>query len=60
LIFFFEKVDLFRSIVENLLRWDAESLLPSKPITAFPFEDVVSAHQAIESGKTVGKLVHEV
>jgi NADPH:quinone reductase-like Zn-dependent oxidoreductase len=57
LIYLFDQVDLFRNIMETLLRWDAEGLLPSMPITTFPFEDVVSAHQAIESGKSIGKLV---
>jgi NADPH:quinone reductase-like Zn-dependent oxidoreductase len=57
LIYLFEKVDLFRSIMEILLRWDAQGLLPSIPITPFPFEDVVSAHKAIESGVSEGKLV---
>jgi NADPH:quinone reductase-like Zn-dependent oxidoreductase len=43
--------------MEALLSWDAEGLLPPMPITTFPFEDVVSAHQTIESGRSVGKLV---
>jgi NADPH:quinone reductase-like Zn-dependent oxidoreductase len=57
LIYLFDQVDLFRSIMQTLIRWDAESLLPSMPITTFPFEEVVSAHQRIESGRSVGKLV---
>jgi len=31
--------------------------LPSMPITAFPFNDVIKAHRSIESGQSVGKLV---
>jgi hypothetical protein len=27
------------------------------PVTSFAFEDVADAHRALESGKTVGKLV---
>ncbi|UCB48327.1 MAG: zinc-binding dehydrogenase [Deltaproteobacteria bacterium] len=57
LIFLFDKIDLFRGIMETLMRWDSEGLLPPMPITTFPFENVVSAHQAIESGGSVGKLV---
>jgi NADPH:quinone reductase-like Zn-dependent oxidoreductase len=57
LIYLFDRVDLFRSIMETLIRWDTEGLLPLAPITTFPFEDVVSAHKAIESGRSVGKLV---
>ena len=28
-----------------------------RPITTFPFEEVVKAHQAMETGNSVGKLV---
>jgi NADPH:quinone reductase-like Zn-dependent oxidoreductase len=57
LIYLFAKVTLFRSIMDALLRWESEAKLPPMPITTFPFEDVVKAHKAIESGKSVGKLV---
>ena len=56
LIYLFDKLDLFRNIMETLLRWDTKGFLPSMPITPFPFKDVVSAHKAIESGRSVGKL----
>lgn len=57
LIYLFERVDLFRNIMDALLRSDADGLIPPMPITPFHFEDVVKAHQTIESGKSVGKLV---
>jgi len=57
LIYLFEKIKLFHQIMADLLKWDSEGLIPSMPVTTFPFEDVVSAHRAIESGKSVGKLV---
>ena len=57
LIYLFDKVDLFRDIMETLLSWDKEGQLPLAPITTFPFQDVVVAHKAIESGRSVGKLV---
>ena len=57
LIYLFDKVDLFRSIMETLLEWDSAGDIPPIPITAFAFEDVDKAHQAMESGATVGKLV---
>ncbi len=57
LIYLFDKVTLFRSIMDTLLRWESEGQLPPMPITSFPFEDVVRAHKTIESGKSVGKLV---
>lgn len=57
LIYLFDKVNLFRDIMQSLLSYDTEGQLPLAPITTFPFEDVVSAHKAIESGRSVGKLV---
>jgi len=57
LIYLFEKIELFHQIMAHLLKWDSEGLIPSMPVTTFPFENVVSAHRAIESGKSVGKLV---
>ena len=56
LIHLFDRVDLFRDIMGTLLGWDANGLLPLAPITTFAFEDVVSAHKAIESGRSMGKL----
>jgi len=41
----------------DLLKCDSERLIPPMPVTTFLFEDVVSAHRVIESGKSVGKLV---
>jgi NADPH:quinone reductase-like Zn-dependent oxidoreductase len=57
LIYLFDEVDLFRDIMETLLCWDMEGHLPLAPITTFPFQNVVSAHKAMESGRSVGKLV---
>jgi NADPH:quinone reductase-like Zn-dependent oxidoreductase len=57
LIYLFDKVDLFRQIMDTLLRWDRKGQLPLAPITTFAFQDVVSAHKAIESGRSMGKLV---
>ncbi len=60
LIYLFEQVELFHQIMTDLLKWDSEGLLPSIPTTTFPFGNVVSAHRAIESGKSIGKLVLEM
>jgi len=57
LIYLFDKVNLFRDIMDTLLKWDPEGRIPPMPIRTFPFEDVVTAHQSIESGRSVGKLV---
>jgi len=34
-----------------------EGKIVSPRVTAFPLADVADAHRALESGKTVGKLV---
>ncbi len=60
LIYLFDKVELFRTIMDTLLAWDEEGRLPPMPITSFPFEEVDMAHRAMESGQTVGKLILEV
>jgi len=57
LIYLFEKVDLFRNIMDTLLKWDSEGLIAPMPVKTFAFEDVVKAHRAMESGNSVGKLV---
>jgi len=57
LIYLFEKESLFRKIMMALLKMDEERRLPEMPLTTYPFEDVAAAHKAMESGKTVGKLV---
>jgi len=59
LIYLFDRVDLFRNIMDTLLEWDAAGNIPPMPITSFAFEEVARAHQAMESGATVGKLVLE-
>jgi len=57
LIYLFEKKSFFREIMDVLLRMDKENLLPEMPVKSYPFDDVAAAHKAMESGKTVGKLV---
>jgi len=57
LIYLFEKKTFFREIMEALLRLDKEGRVPEMPVKTYTFEDVAAAHKALESGKTVGKLV---
>ena len=60
LIYLFDKVSLFREIMDRLLRWDEQKMLPPMPITTFPFQRAADAHRAMESGLSVGKLVLEI
>jgi synaptic vesicle membrane protein VAT-1 len=57
LIYLFDHVDLFRGIMDRLLELDRYGHIPQMPIAPYPFEAVAEAHQALESGKTLGKLV---
>ena len=60
LIYLFDKVPLFRDIMDRLLQWDGQKMLPLMPITTFSFPRVADAHRAMESGLSVGKLVLEI
>ena len=57
LIYLFERVDLFREIMSNLVKWSVNGLIPPMPISEFAFDDAAEAHRVLESGKSVGKLV---
>jgi len=57
LSYLFDKMDLFQEAMGELISWIEAGKLRSPPVTAFAFDDVASAHRAIESGQTVGKLV---
>ncbi|MBI5883255.1 MAG: zinc-binding dehydrogenase [Elusimicrobia bacterium] len=53
----FSQRDLARSAMGEMLGWIKEGRLRKVPVAEYPLESVVEAHQALESGTTVGKLV---
>lgn len=53
----FDRTEILAEAVDRLLTWHAEGLLSTPPITRFDLDRVADAHRAIESGRTVGKLV---
>jgi len=57
LSYLFHQVDLFNDALKTLCRWVEEGRIISAPLQAFPFDQVAAAHQALESGQTVGKLI---
>jgi NADPH:quinone reductase-like Zn-dependent oxidoreductase len=57
LSYLFDEVELFRDAMQNLSRWVEERKIKAPPIQSFPLERVADAHRALESGKTVGKLI---
>jgi NADPH:quinone reductase-like Zn-dependent oxidoreductase len=57
LSFLFERKDLQEEAFADLLKWYTQGLIRIPKIKSFPLEEVALAHQELESGKTVGKLV---
>ncbi len=57
LSFLFDRNELLGEAMVDLLKWLAEGKLRPPQVTAFPLEEVARAHQLIESGQSIGKLV---
>jgi NADPH:quinone reductase-like Zn-dependent oxidoreductase len=57
LSFLFDRTDLMESGMARLLAALEGGALRAPTITVYPFERVAEAHAALESGRTVGKLV---
>jgi NADPH:quinone reductase-like Zn-dependent oxidoreductase len=57
LIYLFENVAFFRDIMADLVEYASKKRMPRMPVSEYAFEDVADAHRALESGKTIGKLV---
>jgi NADPH:quinone reductase-like Zn-dependent oxidoreductase len=57
LSYLFEQRHILEEAMGRLLGWVEEGRMTMPPVTRFPMDRVAEAHQALESGKTVGKLV---
>jgi NADPH:quinone reductase-like Zn-dependent oxidoreductase len=57
LSYLFEQRHILEEAMGRLLGWVEEGKIVMPPVTRFPMDRVAEAHQALESGKTVGKLV---
>lgn len=57
LSFLFQEKELINDCIKNFHRMTTDGSIKPIPITTFPFEEVAKAHQLIESGKSVGKIV---
>lgn len=55
--FLAKRRDILIPALKQLLRWYRGGALQLPAITTFSFEEVAKAHQTLESGQTVGKLV---
>jgi len=57
LSFLFGRTDLLQAAVTDLTTWVEEGRIAVPKVRSFALADVAQAHQALESGKTTGKLV---
>jgi NADPH:quinone reductase-like Zn-dependent oxidoreductase len=57
LSFLFDRADLLRPAVGDLMAWVEEGRLRIPRVQTFPLAQVAQAHRLLESGNTVGKLV---
>ncbi|WP_437720609.1 synaptic vesicle VAT-1 family membrane protein [Sorangium sp. So ce861] len=57
LSYLFHKAEILREAMDRLAGWVEEGRIAAPPVATFPLERAADAHRAIESGKTVGKLV---
>jgi NADPH:quinone reductase-like Zn-dependent oxidoreductase len=56
-VFLTEKAGLAKAGFDAIAGWARDGRLKKVPVTAFPAEKAADAHRALESGRTVGKLV---
>ncbi|HYQ72076.1 MAG TPA: medium chain dehydrogenase/reductase family protein [Gammaproteobacteria bacterium] len=57
LSFLFDRRTLLATGMHTLLHWLQQGRLGAPAVTPYPFEAVAEAHRALESGRTIGKLV---
>ena len=56
-VFLTDRMDLASEGFDAMARWAADGTLKKTPLTLFPVEKAADAHRALESGRTVGKVV---
>lgn len=52
----FDRLDMLQKVMADLFTWLEEGKITPPPVASYAFEDVARAHEALESGRTVGKL----
>ncbi len=55
--FLFDRHDLLAEAMTAMLKWIDEGKITPPAVTCYKLSDVAKAHEAIESGQTVGKLI---
>jgi len=57
LSYLFDQKELLKECMEQILQWLKEEKIAVPRIKTYPLEKVADAHQDLESGQTVGKLI---
>ena len=57
LSYLFDRMDLLKEAMQDLMQWVSEGKIRPAALQTFSFENVADAHRALESGRTVGKLI---
>ena len=57
LSYLFRRTDLLQESIQDLVKWVEEGKIKAPPLQLFAFNQVEEAHQTLESGATVGKLI---
>ena len=57
LSYLFQRTELLEESMQDLIKWVEEGKIKAPPLQRFAFEQVSEAHQTLESGATVGKLI---
>ena len=60
LSFLFHRMDLLAEAMQDLVKWVEAGKIKAPALQEFPFEKVADAHRALETGKTVGKLILKI
>lgn len=60
LSFFSEELELIRSYMEQIVEWISTGQLKIPEVTLFDCDDIRLAHELIQSGKSMGKIVIKV
>ena len=57
LSYMFGEKEIMKEVLDELFQWIGDGTIRVPTITEFKMRDVASAHRAIESGNSFGKLV---
>lgn len=60
LAYLFDQSVLLQESMQTMIKWVEAGKVKTPPLQTFTFQDVAQAHQTLESGTTVGKLILKI